>query len=279
MSTPQELLSLNPQLTTLPAVYHKLSEAINSPRCTTGIISRIISHDPTLTLKVLKLVNSAFYGFPHEIDDIPQAILIIGLHQLNDLVLANSIIDLFKENEAHNFSIEDFWHHSLATGLLARILSSHSLEKPSERIFIAGLLHAIGKLIMNKAAPEKFSECIELSSSKSIPMINAEIEVFGYSHCDINNELMRQWNIPLPIREIATSYKLAEPKTFQKECQLIAYADTITECLNIGSVGSPLIPAPPLNCEENLCITPFLLEESIIMLRTQQHEVFSTFLH
>ena len=101
MSSPELLLEKCPDLATLPSVYHKLNEAINSPSCTTGIISRIISHDPSLTIKVLKMVNSAFYGFPHEIEDIPQAIVIIGLQQLNDLVLTHSIINLFNNKKSN----------------------------------------------------------------------------------------------------------------------------------------------------------------------------------
>ena len=106
MALPEDLLEKCPDLATLPAVYHQLNEAINSPSCTTGIISRIISQDPSLTIKVLKMVNSAFYGFPHEIEDIPQAVVIIGLQQLNDLVLTHSIINLFNKKKTAPFTLE-----------------------------------------------------------------------------------------------------------------------------------------------------------------------------
>ncbi|NQZ59892.1 MAG: HDOD domain-containing protein, partial [Lentisphaeraceae bacterium] len=237
MMTPEELLAKCPELTSLPVVYHKLNEAINSPSCTTGIISRIISHDPILTLKVLKLVNSAFYGFSHEIEDIPQAILIIGLQQLNDLVLANSIIDLFSESKSSSFTLEEFWYHSLATGLLSRILATHVMGRPSDRIFISGLLHVVGKLIMTKAAPVEYAQAIQYSKENVVPMVEAEKKIFGFTHCEVNGTLMKQWRIPKVIEQITSSYTDEDFDEYRAECTLVSMAGALSQSLQIGSCG------------------------------------------
>ena len=278
MKTPEELLEKCPELSSLPVVYHKLNEAINSPSCTTGIISRIISHDPVLTLKVLKMVNSAFYGFPHEIEDIPQAILIIGLQQLNDLVLANSIIDLFSESQSSSFTLEEFWHHSLASGLLSRILASHVIGRPCDRIFISGLLHAVGKLIMTKVAPLEYARAIQFSKKNSVPMTVAEKEIFGYSHCDVNGALMKQWRIPSAIETITSTYNDDELEDFRAERTVVAMAGALSQSLGVGSCGDPFVPPLPKYILE-MGVSGAIVEEAQIALQAQLSEVISTFLN
>ena len=276
--TPEILLEKSPNLATLPSVYHKLNEAINSPSCTTGIISRIISQDPALTLKVLKMVNSAFYGFPHEIEDIPQAIVIIGMQQLNDLVLTHSIINLFNNQKTAPFTLEDFWKFSLACGLESKILAKHSKGNYSERIFVGGLLHNIGKLLMAISEPTLYSECHELSQRESISMTEAEKSTFGFTHIEVNNTLMTSWNIPQAINELSSNYLCPDESDYKQECNLIRLAHSIVQTIGLGDNGDFFVPPFHDNQLAELQLSIPSLEESLIDLKEQFSEIITTFL-
>ena len=277
--TPEALLEKCPDLTTLPSVYHKLNEAINSPSCTTGIISRIISQDPILTIKVLKMVNSAFYGFPHEIDDIPQAIVIIGMQQLNDLVLTHSIINLFDNQKSTPFTLEDFWKFSLASGIEAKILATQSKGKFSERIFVGGLLHNIGKLIMAIAEPELYISCRELSTSEEVSMTIAEKSIFGYSHVEVNRAIMNSWKIPQMINDLSSNYLSPQQSSFLSECDLIRLAHIMVQTTGLGNNGDFFIPEFSDQSLDDLNLTLAALEESLIDLKGQFSEICTTFLN
>lgn len=236
--SPEQLTANCPELSTLPEVYHKLNEAINSPNCTTGIISRIISQDPILTMKVLRMVNSAFYGFPQEIEDIPQAILIIGLQQLNDLVLANTVISLFDGYKLELFSMEDFWKFSIAGGLSSRILGNLSSQNFSERLFVGGLLHNVGRLIMAISKPDLMLEAHELSLREQILLHEAEKKVFGFNNEEMNFHLMQEWSLPSSIIDISSHYLTPmNSNEHQNEAMIVGIANALTQSLSLGSTG------------------------------------------
>ncbi|MCM8525494.1 MAG: HDOD domain-containing protein [Lentisphaeraceae bacterium] len=236
--SPEQLTANCPELSTLPEVYHKLNEAINSPNCTTGIISRIISQDPILTMKVLRMVNSAFYGFPQEIEDIPQAILIIGLQQLNDLVLANTVISLFDGYKLELFSMEDFWKFSIAGGLSSRTLGNLSSQNFSERLFVGGLLHNVGRLIMAISKPDLMLEAHELSLREQILLHEAEKKVFGFNNEEMNFHLMQEWSLPSSIIDISSHYLTPmNSNEHQNEAMIVGIANALTQSLSLGSTG------------------------------------------
>lgn len=275
--TPDNLLENCPELTTLPAIYHKLNEAINSPNCTTGIISRIVSQDPILTMKVLRMVNSAFYGFPQEIEDIPQAILIIGMQQLNDLVLANTVISLFEKSESKLFSMKEFWEFSVASGLSCRIIGELSNERFSERLFVSGLLHNVGRLVMAITQPGLLIKARHVSIEKGIPMHEAENQVFGFNNEDMNFHLMNSWSIPSSISDIASHYLDPENSTdHNKEALIVKICHSLAQSLSLGNTGEYFICPLSENNWECLGITVNSIEETIKRLEEQFKEVLQT---
>lgn len=275
--SPDKIISNCPELSTLPSVYHKLNEAINSPNCTTGIISRIVSQDAVLTMKVLRMVNSAFYGFPQEIEDIPQAILIIGLQQLNDLVLANTVISLFEKQRTTLFSMADFWKFSIASGLSSRILGSLSNKKFSERLFVGGLLHNIGRLIMAISEPDLLIKAHSLSVEKGLSASDAELEVFGFTNETMNYHLMEVWSIPSSIIDISSHYLNPESSEFHKnEALIVKISNSIVQSLGLGNTGDYYInPVSEKNWHE-LGLNTNSIEEAITRLNEQLKDVLKT---
>ncbi|MCM8540063.1 MAG: HDOD domain-containing protein [Lentisphaeraceae bacterium] len=278
MSLSPEQLSANcPELSTLPEIYHKLNDAINSPNCTTGIISRIISQDPILTMKVLRMVNSAFYGFPQEIEDIPQAILIIGLQQLNDLVLANTVISLFDGYKLELFSMEDFWKFSIAGGLSSRIIGNLSTQTFSERLFVGGLLHNIGRLIMAISKPDLLIEAHELSIKEEILLHEAEKRVFGFNNEEMNYHLMNEWSLPHSIIDISSHYLTPDNSTENKnEATIVGIANSLTQSLSLGYTGDYYInPIDERNWGE-LGLNINSIEEAATRLNEQFKDVLNS---
>ena len=278
MSLSPEQLSANcPELSTLPEIYHKLNDAINSPNCTTGIISRIISQDPILTMKVLRMVNSAFYGFPQEIEDIPQAILIIGLQQLNDLVLANTVISLFDGYKLELFSMEDFWKFSIAGGLSSRIIGNLSTQNFSERLFVGGLLHNIGRLIMAISKPDLLIEAHELSIKEEILLHEAEKRVFGFNNEEMNYHLMNEWSLPHSIIDISSHYLTPDNSTENKnEATIVGIANSLTQSLSLGYTGDYYInPIDERNWGE-LGLNINSIEEAATRLNEQFKDVLNS---
>ena len=275
--TPDTLLQNCPELSTLPSVYHKLNEAINSPNCTTGIISRIVSQDAVLTMKVLRMVNSAFYGFPQEIEDIPQAILIIGLQQLNDLVLANTVISLFEKQKTTLFSMEDFWKFSIASGLSSRILGDLSNKRFSDRLFVGGLLHNIGRLVMAISEPDLLVKAHSTSVEKGISMSQAEEEVFGFSNETMNFHLMNAWSIPSSIIDISSHY--LNPKSsesHQNEALIVSIANSIVSSLGLGNTGEYYINPISENMWQDIDLNVNSIEETVKRLNEQLKDVLKT---
>ena len=128
------------KLSSVSVVHERLNEAIFSQRATVGQITSIIMQDAGLTARLLRIVNSAYFGFPREIDTISRAVMVVGTQQLHDLTIATSIVKLFQRIPERFVSMESFWKHSVACGLAARVIAGLNRESNVERFFVGGIL-------------------------------------------------------------------------------------------------------------------------------------------
>ena len=128
------------EIPSLPMIFTRIDEAVNNPRSSLADIGRIISEDSSLTARLLKIVNSAFYSFPSKIETISRAVTVVGTQQLRDLALATSVMKLFQGIPPDLINMEAFWKHSIACGVAARVLAAHKREANIERFFVAGIL-------------------------------------------------------------------------------------------------------------------------------------------
>ena len=136
------------RLPALPIIYTKLKNLLDQPHSTVNLIANVISEDQTIAAKVLKLVNSAFYGFPKKIADLQRAVVILGQKEIKNLVLATSILEAFGHlKSGDGLSMKRFWEHSVGCAVSAKVLAEDAHLKNPEEVFTGGLLHDIGKLI------------------------------------------------------------------------------------------------------------------------------------
>ncbi len=192
-------------LPSVPRIYSELTKALAEE--TTGVedIAKIIRKDIAMSAKVLQLVNSAFFNQASTISSTEQAVVRLGLQMVKNLALA---IEVFQNSEsakiARGFSIEAAQNHAFQTAALAReIISDKSL---SEDVFMAAILHDIGKLVLAKELPEKFEAAQSLAAAEQQPLHIAEKQLFGVTHAEIGGYLLGIWGLPYPIVEAVANH-------------------------------------------------------------------------
>ena len=191
------------QLTSPPNLFIELKRVIEDPNKSLADAGNLIIKDPALTMRLLKLVNSAYFGFPGRIATVTHAISIIGSEELQNLVLATLIINKFSAQPGME-SMHDFWAMSLRSAITAKELSlalTNPIKENKESIFICGLLHEIGKLVFYRKIPD-LARQIGLQAEQNGEIdVDAEQKVLGFNHYDVGAELARLWNLPIVISE------------------------------------------------------------------------------
>jgi len=192
-------------LPTLPQVATKLMGMINNPLTSASDVAFVVGQDLSLSAKVLRLANSAFYGIPRSITSIHNAVVILGLKVINTMVLSLTVFDMFPDerDNAPLFNRKAFWLHSLGCGLIAKYLAT-KIKKvilfDPEEAFCAGLLHDIGKVVMEQYLHEDFHKALIYATNNNVSMYEAEKKKLGYTHTDIAEYLTETWNLPTEIR-------------------------------------------------------------------------------
>ncbi|MBI4773491.1 MAG: HDOD domain-containing protein [Deltaproteobacteria bacterium] len=193
----KKILDLIDLVPTLPLAATSVLKRFDDRDVSVDAIARMIQKDPSLTVSILKLANSAFYGFLGRVSDVRQAIVLVGLNQTRNIVLAVSLIKLFEGKHADGFKVGGLWRHSIACGFLAKKLGEEtSIQDPDGALLVGGLIHDIGKLVIYQYLHHDFRKIISMIQQHKIGFSEAEKDVLGYTHYHIGAELLRRWNFP-----------------------------------------------------------------------------------
>jgi len=232
-------------LQTQPAVIAKISQILQNPATNADELGGAIRTDPVLASTVLKLVNSAFYGFPGKIGSINHAIVLLGFSTVKNIVLTASVLELFKMNiDGDKFNPQAFWKHSLACGVAAQSLAQAVGYERKEECFVAGLLHDIGKLIMFQLIPKDFMRVIDFAGKTKSLFYDAERKLLGISHQEIGGMLIEQWRLPPQILNAVASHHNPSAGNGD-DCKLAAIvhcADIFARAIGYGNGGDNKIP-------------------------------------
>jgi len=231
------------KVASLPTIFVKLDEAINSPRSTNKDLARIISEDTAMAARLLRIANSAMYNFPAKIDTVSHAITVIGINQLRDLVLACSVIRLFDNLPSTAVSMESFWRHSIGCGIASRVLAGLRREANVERYFVTGLLHDIGRLIMFTELSSEYSLVLAERDKHSELLFKMEQQLLDFDHAKLGGLLLQAWQLPERITEaVACHHAPSKAKKFPIETAVIHAADVIANALRLGTSGEKYVP-------------------------------------
>ncbi len=189
-------------LATLPEVTIKIIEIVEDQKSTAHDLHEIIKNDPALSVKVLKVVNSAFYGLPGQVASVDRAIILLGLSAVKNIAIAASIARLFKGKRiSQQFRASDLWRHSVAVAVAARALgkcSPHPLM--TDEIFVTGLIHDVGTLVERQTFPDKFCEVIDRCAQSDIDFLECERQIVGADHQAFGVGLTTKWKFPRHLR-------------------------------------------------------------------------------
>lgn len=240
--TPQDLVSRNVRLVSLPEVCIQVQALADSPHTTTADIGDVVGKDTALTTRLLKLVNSAYFSLPKKIDTITRAVNMIGMRELRNLTLAASAAEVFSRIPANLIDMAAFWQHSVYTGLVARNLANRCNVLHSERLFTAGLLHDVGRLLMLMKIPEDIgkAESIRLQSKEDICAI--ERKLAGFDHAEVGHALLSHWNMPENLcASVLYHHDPAAATDAHLEASIVHIADLVTHCAQESKdpLGSP----------------------------------------
>jgi HD-like signal output (HDOD) protein len=195
-TTPEELISQTTELVSLPDIYVRIKAVIYDPNSTMTDVADVLSHDPAICARMLKVANSAFFGAPSRVETVKAAIRLLGTQQVHDLVLAATITKTFPDIPGNLISMEDFWINSLRCGLLARLLAEQCNSRDGERFFLASLLHDMGHLIMYQTVPEESQEALITARQDNRPLYMVERDIVGCDYGQVGSQLMQSWNFP-----------------------------------------------------------------------------------
>lgn len=188
-------------LPTIPAVATKVMQLIESNNATAEELSKVVSADPAVAAKVIKISNSAFYGCQRKIQSLPTAIMMLGFKTLRSLVITASLKQVY---QPYGLVEKMLWEHSFGAGLAAGIIATNTRFANDEESFLAGLFHDIGKIIMNHLDRDKFRIVMERCYNEEIPFTEAETKVYPFSHDEAGGCVIRKWNFPEALANVVT---------------------------------------------------------------------------
>ncbi len=224
-------------LPTLPTVISKMIDLVDNPRTNTKTLAKLISHDQSLTARLLKLANSAYYGFSREISTVDTAIIVMGFNAVKEMGLSLSVFDAFKNiGDMEHFDVNQYWEHSVACGVAARFLAKKfGVAEPGE-MFVAGLLHDIGKMVLIQYMPEEFTEIADDMIARNVPYVDAEEKILNITHGEIGYIIARRWHLPLRIATVIHCHHRPDAGgQFARECAIVDLADFICHRVNLGN--------------------------------------------
>jgi len=226
------------QLPTLPQVVQKIVTMIDRPETSAEGLGRLIEKDQVLSAKVLQLANSPFYGFPARIASVSHAVVVLGLNVVKGLTLGATVFDMMKAA-----GMDELWRHSLGVAMVAHVLATRVGHKNPEELFVAGLLHDLGKVVMYVKLPETVARIGEVVQARDLYMMEAEREILGLTHADIAGWLATAWHLPIVLKEpIMYHHQPSLATGAPMQTAIVHVADVLVKAMGCGCSGDDLVP-------------------------------------
>lgn len=244
----------------LPAVVMRVMQTISDPTTSAADLNRLISGDQALASKVLRLVNSSYYGFPRKIATITHAVVILGFNTVRNLTTSLGVFNAFDARGRHTALDRDqFWAHSLAVAVAAGVIARRKNipAKSVEEVFVGGLMHDVGKLFLDLYFPDQYAIAIKLALAANISIWDAEKTALGVGHALVGKRIAEKWNLP---PSLTSMIMLHHQPAFAKEhfeiVAIIHAADHVARKIHLGNGGDALVPALAPEVQQWLSLSP-----------------------
>ncbi|MBN1676865.1 MAG: HDOD domain-containing protein [Kiritimatiellae bacterium] len=255
----KELEGVN-NLPTLPPIIQRLTQAVQDPNSDAERVAAIIKDDQSMMARILKIVNSAAYGLPERIHSIQQAIATMGFVAVRNVALSTAVFSAHADS--NGFSKKEFWRHAISTGLGVNVLHKslrHPLDKPfsPDLLHLAGLLHDIGKVVLQQFFQADFADAIVWAEQKWIPLFRAEFEIFGANHAEVGAWLAQKWKLPEDVvQSIRWHHDPENANVANVEIARLCHtANYICNLKKVGNGGDLIAPAFEIGVWRRLGLT------------------------
>lgn len=250
MATAQALLNKFIKIKTLPHVAIRLSKLISDENSTLKEFEGLIKMDPILVLRLIRSVNSSYYGLRQKVSSISRAVVFIGMKNLRNMIVTEALKDVFKESSHEDiFSRKQLWFHCVAVSICSQMISERIFAKKGEDAYLCGILHDIGMIVEDQVVQDLFIQVCKTYESESKSITEFEREIIGTDHCTVGYLLAQDWKIPVEIQEgIKHHHKSLEKVSPSSIVGIIQTAEYIVSKLNYtaipgmkGELSSPLL--------------------------------------
>jgi len=259
MSTADELLRKFNNVKTIPHVAIQLTRLISDPDSSMRDFESIIKMDPTLVLRLLKVVNSTYYGLRKKVDSISRAVVIIGTNNLRNMIATEALKDIFKAgSEEACFSRKRLWLHSAAVAVCGQMIAERIFSQNAEDVFLCGILHDIGMIVEDQTANTDFMAAVNAYTPGGEPITAFETAYVGTDHCMVGHLVARDWKLPPDVQEgIKNHHGLFEEITPSSMTGIIQMAEYLTAKMDFKALpdmqlrlSSPLVAHMRENIDE-----------------------------
>ncbi len=221
-------------IATLPEVTLRIIKIVEDPKSTARDLHEVIKYDPPLSAKILKVVNSAFYGLPGQIGSVDRAIVLLGLRAVKNIAIATSVTRLFKGvRPVTGFDPKQLWRHCMAVGVASRLIFINRDKQKAEEAFISGLIHDLGIIVAFQAFADRFGDLMGRVQNEGMSWCQAEVDIFGVDHQTLGMGLATKWKFPMGLRA-AVGYHHSPDRVSEdiREVTYAVYLADIIACID-----------------------------------------------
>jgi HD-like signal output (HDOD) protein len=223
----------------LPVTVSKVMEICNNPATSPSDLNTVIGLDPVLMARVLKLINSAYYGMSQQVTSLVRAIIMLGINTVKNLALSTAVLgNIGRKSDFQALNMQGFWRHSLCVGVASKLIARKRKVDPKsiEEYFIAGLLHDIGKIPMNNALAKEYVETMAVSGADHSQLVSAEKEHLGLDHCEVGSMIGEAWKLGGDILDTIRCHH--EPGVYTGTHRSIVYTVAVANFFaNVNEIG------------------------------------------
>jgi putative nucleotidyltransferase with HDIG domain len=230
------------KLPEIPSTISELNNVIATPLTSASDIAQIVNKSPSLVSVLLKIVNSAIYCFPSQIDSISRAVTLIGSKEIYSLAVGVTVMSMFRDIPKQFVDMSSFLRHSLACGIISRILAARKNFQHTEQLFVSGLLHDIGRLILYKYFPEEAKRLILYAAASENSLYQVENKMLDCRHTDIAKHLLTKWKLPSQLADSVFYHHNPSAARDSANAAIVHMADIIVNGMGIGSSGEKFVP-------------------------------------
>ncbi|MEQ8661439.1 MAG: HDOD domain-containing protein, partial [Gammaproteobacteria bacterium] len=226
---------------------HAGTRAVRSENASAEDIAQVVATDPALTVRLLRIVNSPLYGLRGRIETVPRAVTVLGVDALTSLVVAVSAVASFGRIPSKLVNMDTFWRHGVLCALLARTLARQARVLHPERLFVAGLLHDIGSLVLYHQVPDTMRGLLTAAAGAEQQLYDAELATFGYAHPQLGGLLLESWGLPETLHDAVTwHHEPARAAAAPIEAAIVHVAERLANHSGLGGYcEAPLEELPP----------------------------------